>query len=88
MILIAIVIAVIASLFWHSAISKFWISVFLSGLTSVTVFWFLTANHFGVPPDRAFFENFFGTLVMSSIVSIGVGKLVSTVKNTRVSERE
>jgi hypothetical protein len=52
------------------------------------VFWFLTANHFGVPPDRAFFENFFGTLVMSSIVSIGVGKLVSTVKNTRVSERE
>lgn len=88
MLIIALVIAVLAALFWHIASSNFLVAVLMSSFSTVVLFWLLTSSHFGVPPDAAFFENFFGTLALAAIISFGFGKVIAKSKPTQGHRHE
>jgi len=80
--LVAAVISGIVSVIWHIVLRRFWLAVGGSAISSVFLFWTVAMSHFGWL-DRTFFENMVWSLVLSSVVSIAIGKLVRKLEKIR-----
>ena len=76
-----ILVSVVAAVAWHISLRRFWPACAASVLTSIVCVWLLAMNHFGWF-DATFLENLILVTLVSFIITVALGFLLSRLKKS------